>query len=105
MLDWLASGLSSVQGLSLDAPIVLGPVLTIVAVLLMNEWIVPGRTHRRVIKENKELRELVEKIIPLAQSMVEATEAMTATAERSVRVMEDVVNTMGGARPVYKASR
>lgn len=105
MLGWMASSLSGVEGISLDAPIVLGPLVTLITVLLLNEWIVPGKTYRRVLHENKDLRELVEKIIPLAQSMVEATEAMTATAERSVRVMEDVVNTLGGARPVYKASR
>lgn len=105
MVHWLASGLSGIEGFSLDAPVVIGPLVSLIVVLLLNEWIVPGRTHRRVVHENKQLREVIEKMLPLAQSMVEATEAMTATAERSVRVMEDVVNALGGARPVYRASR
>lgn len=99
---YLASTASDV--LSISAPVI-GPILTFLALIIINEWVVPGRTHRRVVEENRAMRETIEKVIPLAQSMVDAVESSATTMERATRVMEDCINALAGVHPVYKGPR
>lgn len=59
--------------LSVNNPLVLGPIAAFVFIIFVSEIIVSGKAYRREVEENKRLRILVEKIIPLAESLVAAT--------------------------------
>lgn len=100
----LASTVSDV--LSYDAPVFGIPAaIAFIIWLVIDERIVPGRTYRRAMADNEALRKTVEKIVPLAQDMVEIVESTATTMERSTRVTEDCINALSGVHPVYKGPR
>lgn len=96
---------TATDALSIGAPIFGVPLVGFIAWLILDEGLVPGRTHRRVVDENKAMRETIEKIIPLAQDMVGAVESSATAMERTTRVMEDCINALSGVHPVYKGPR
>lgn len=96
---------TATDALSIGAPIFGVPLVGFIAWLILDEGLVPGRTHRRVVAENKMLREANDKVIPLVQDMVEAVESSAATMDRTTRVMEDCINALAGVHPVYKGPR
>ena len=100
----LASTASDV--LSIGAPVFGVPAfISFIVWLVLDERVVTGRAYRRAMAENAAMRETIEKVVPLAQSMVDAVEASATTMERSTRVMEDCINALAGVHPVYKGPR
>ncbi|MEV4454499.1 hypothetical protein [Microbispora sp. NPDC049633] len=85
--------------------VVFGPVVGAILALFIWEWVVPGPTHRRVIKDNERLQRsndrmqrTIEKVVPLAQGMVEAAKKNSAALEDVVDVLEKVTHALDEAR-------
>jgi hypothetical protein len=104
----LASGPGE-GGLSVDNPLVLGPIAAFIFAVFVTEVVVSGKAYRREVEENKRLRALTEKVVPLAEQMVsaakdlvQATRDSVATQATVTDVLEDVLDLFqsdGGPRP------
>lgn len=106
MFFFLASG-SGGGGLSVDDPIVLGPVAALIFAVFVTEVVVSGKAYRREVDENRRLRALTEKVVPLAEQMVTAARDLVSATRDSVAaqatitdVLEDVLDLFqSGATP------
>jgi hypothetical protein len=97
MFFFLAS--DSGGGLSVDNPLVLGPIAAFIFAVFVTEIVVSGKAYRREVEENKRLRALTEKVVPLAEQMVttardlvQATRDSVAAQATVTDVLEDVLD-------------
>ncbi|MFF1701198.1 hypothetical protein [Streptomyces sp. NPDC058252] len=98
MFVFFASASGS-SGLSVDNPLVLGPIAAFIFAIFTVEIVVSGKAYRREVEENKRLRTLTEKVVPLAEQMVttardlvEATRDSIAVQATVTDVLEDVLD-------------
>jgi hypothetical protein len=97
MFFFLASADSG--GLSVDNPLVLGPIAAFIFAVFVTEVVVSGKAYRREVEENRRLRALTEKVVPLAEQMVttardlvQATRDSVAAQATVADVLEDVLD-------------
>lgn len=91
-IDWsLQNSSSGNGGLSVDNPLVLGPVAAFIFTIFITEVIVSGKAYRREVAENARLRALNEQIIPLASAMVKTTSEVVDQHREISRVLITVV--------------
>ncbi len=90
---------SGSAGLSIDDPLVLGPVAAFLFAVFVTEIVVSGKAYKREVEENKRLRALTERVVPLAEQMVttardlvDATRDSIAAQATVTDVLEDVLN-------------
>jgi hypothetical protein len=76
------------SGVTFDNPLILGPLAAFVFAIFVSEVVVPGKTYRREVDENARLRDLVEHVIPLAESMT-ATTRVTDVMGRVIDKLAD----------------
>lgn len=90
LYDFIAQAADN--SLSVSNPLVLGPIAAFVFIIFVSEIIVSGKAYRREVEENKRLRTLVEKVVPLAESLVTATkeviQAMVKLAGNQENLLE-----------------
>ncbi|MGD6750372.1 hypothetical protein [Streptomyces sp. BH105] len=98
MLHHLFAQAASGGGVTFDNPLILGPLAAFVFAIFVSEVVVPGKTYRREVDENSRLRELVEHIIPLAESMTTTAQEMVTATTRVTDVMDRVMNTLADQR-------
>jgi hypothetical protein len=86
-------------GLSIDNPLVLGPIAAFIFAVFVTEVVVSGKAYRREVEENKRLRTLTERVVPLAEQMVIAARDLIQTTRDSITsqatvtdVLEDVLD-------------
>lgn len=91
MLHLLATA-PDAAGIAFSSPLVLGPLAAFVFAVFIAEIVVLGKTHRREVEENQRLREVVEKVIPLAESMVETGDEMVRATTRITDTVDRVFN-------------
>jgi hypothetical protein len=87
---YLAAG----ETLSVDNPLVLGPIAAFVFIIFVTEVIVSGKAYRREVEENKRLRLLVEKVVPLAEALVVATKDVIAAMIKLATNQENLLEYM-----------
>jgi len=87
----LATGAGG-SGLGIEDPLVLGPIAAFIFTIFVTEIVVPGKAYKREVEENKRLRDLTEKVVPLAEQMVEGIKDMLRMSELTGRVLEDFQN-------------
>jgi hypothetical protein len=94
MLDLihLAADTYTSSNLTVDSPLVLGPVAAFIFTVFVSEIVVSGKTYRREVEENVRLRTVTERVIPLAENMVDVTREVSEGLIQSTRVMEDVLD-------------
>lgn len=80
---------TSASGLGIEDPLVLGPIAAFIFTIFVTEIIVPGKAYRREVEENKRLRALTEKVVPLAEQMVSATKDMLKVGNATTKALED----------------
>jgi ribosomal protein L17 len=98
MLHHLIAAAASDGGVTFDNPLILGPLAAFVFAIFVSEVVVPGKTYRREVDENARLRDLVEHVIPLAESMTATAQEMVSATTRVTDVMDRVVNTLADPR-------
>jgi hypothetical protein len=98
MYNLIASASGS-GGLSVDNPLVLGPIAAFIFAVFVVEIVVSGKAYRREVDENKRLRLLTEKVVPLAEQMVATARDLVQTTQNSIAaqatttdVLEDVLD-------------
>lgn len=91
------SGATDPSSLSLD-PRVLGPLAALVLILFLMELVVPGKTHKRLVEDYNRSRELNEKVIPLAEKMVESQSELASAISEVTGVMNDIVRLQSDQR-------
>lgn len=96
MLSLFLASASSAGSLSIDSPLVLGPIAAFVFTVFVSEVIVPGKAYKREVEENNRLRALTEKVVPLAEQMVTATKEIVAATAAVTEVMEDAIEILAG---------
>lgn len=74
---------NAATGLSIDNPLVLGPIAAFIFTIFVSEVVVSGKAYRRMEAENARLRGIVEKVIPLSETMVTATQSLTAAISQT----------------------
>lgn len=83
-------------GLSVDNPLVLGPIAAFIFTIFVSEIVVSGKAYKREVEENQRLRTLIEKVVPLSETMVtttkEVTEAMKKVADNLEAVLDVVLD-------------
>lgn len=89
----MAAG-DATSGLSVDNPFVLGPIAAFVFIVFVMEIIVPGKAYRREVEENSRLRALIEKVVPLAETLVSIAGEMTAAMKENAQAFEHFVQFM-----------
>ncbi|MFD6934676.1 hypothetical protein ACFWAP_00775 [Streptomyces goshikiensis] len=94
----LAEAASGSPGVTFDNPLILGPLAAFVFAIFVSEVVVPGKTYRREVDENARLRDLVEQVIPLAESMTSTAQEMVTATTRVTDVMDRAVTTLADAR-------
>ncbi|MFK0015721.1 hypothetical protein [Streptomyces sp. NPDC091027] len=94
----IAAAATGSSGVTVDNPLILGPLAAFVFAIFVSEVVVPGKTYRREVDENARLRDLVEQVIPLAESMTSTAQEMVATTTRVTDVMDRVVTTLADSR-------
>lgn len=82
------------SGLSVDNPFVLGPIAAFIFTVFVMEIIVPGKAYRREVEENKRLRQLVEKVVPLAEALVSTAADMIKVTKEATKALERFVDFM-----------
>jgi hypothetical protein len=85
-------------GVNFDNPLILGPLAAFVFAIFVSEVVVPGKTYRREVDENARLRDLVEQVIPLAESMTSTAQEMVTATTRVTDVMDRVVSKLADPR-------
>ena len=80
------------SGLGIEDPLVLGPIAAFIFTIFVTEIVVPGKAYKREVEENKRLRDLTEKVVPLAEQMVDGIKDMLRMSELTGRVLEDFQN-------------
>lgn len=111
-MQHLMASASGSGGLSVDNPLVLGPIVAFVFAVFVTEIVVSGKAYRREVEENKRLRTLVERVVPLAEQMVSAARDMIQATRESItaqttvtEVLEDVLEVLQpGAHPRRRRS-
>lgn len=103
MISLVSGVLAATQdaGLSVDSPLVLGPIAGFVFTVFVSEVVVSGKSYRREVAENERLRALVEKVVPLAENMVETSKEMVLATNEARRTMDDFLrfwDESGGTR-------
>ncbi|MET9119920.1 hypothetical protein [Streptomyces sp. NPDC004528] len=98
MLHQLLAAASGDGGVTFDNPLILGPLAAFVFAVFVSEVVVPGKTYRREVDENARLRDLVEQVIPLAESMTATAQEMVSATTRVTDVMDRVVSTLADSR-------
>ncbi|MFC4507025.1 MULTISPECIES: hypothetical protein [Streptomyces] len=86
------------SGVTFDNPLILGPLAAFVFAIFVSEVVVPGKTYRREVEENARLRDLVEQVIPLAESMTTTAQEMVTATSRVTDVMDRIVTTLAEPR-------
>jgi hypothetical protein len=94
----LAEAASGSPGVTIDNPLILGPLAAFVFAIFVSEVVVPGKTYRREVDENARLRDLVEQVIPLAEAMTNTAQEMVTATTRVTDVMDRAVTTLADAR-------
>lgn len=94
---------SGADTLGIDNPFVLGPIAAFVFIVFTIEIVVSGKAYRREVEENRRLRALTEKVVPLAERMVVATGGLVEATRDSIavqatvqEVLEDVLDLFQG---------
>lgn len=89
------------SGLSVDNPLVLGPIAAFIFAIFVTEIVVSGKAYKREVEENKRLRQLVERVVPLAEQMVAAARDLIQATQDSItthttvaEVLEDVLDAL-----------
>lgn len=82
------------EALSVDNPLVLGPIAAFIFIIFVSEIIVSGKAYRREVEENKRLRVLVEKVVPLAEALVAATKDVIEAMRKIASGQEDILDYM-----------
>ncbi|MFF1711264.1 hypothetical protein [Streptomyces sp. NPDC058268] len=98
MLHHLIAAVAPDGGVNFTNPLILGPLAAFVFAIFVSEVVVPGKTYRREVDENARLRDLVEQVIPLAESMTTTAQEMVTATSRVTDVMDRVVNTLADPR-------
>jgi len=80
------------SALSVNNPLVLGPIAAFIFTIFITEIVVSGKAYRREVAENERLRALTEKVIPLAQTMVNTTAEQVEVTRTVTRVLDQVVD-------------
>jgi hypothetical protein len=86
------------SGVTFDNPLILGPLAAFVFAIFVSEVVVPGKTYRREVDENARLRDLVEQVIPLAESMMTTAQEMVTATTRVTDVMDRVIDKLADPR-------
>lgn len=79
-------------GLSVNNPLVLGPIAAFIFTIFITEVVVSGKAYRREVAENERLRALTEQVIPLAENMIKTTVEQVEVTKESTRVLQQVVD-------------
>lgn len=90
--QWLASAPADPGSLSVNNPMVLGPIAAFIFTIFVTEIVVSGKAYRREVAENERLRSLTEQVIPLAENMVKATAEQVEVTKTVTRVLDQVVD-------------
>lgn len=80
--------------LSVNNPLVLGPIAAFIFTIFITEIVVSGKAYRREVAENERLRRLTEQVIPLAENMVKTTAEQVEVTKNVTRVLDQVVDLM-----------
>jgi hypothetical protein len=92
---WAGSYLAADAGtLNLSNPAVLGPIAGFVFVVFVAEIIIPGKSYKREVEENKRLRELVETVVPLSEKMVESNKVVVETLSQLSSTLNTLVDVL-----------
>jgi hypothetical protein len=99
LMQTLTDIISLNQGsLSVDNPLVLGPIAAFIFTVFITEIIVSGKAYRREVSENQRLRALTEKVIPLAEHMSSTTAEAVEATKNVTRVLDQVVDALRQSR-------
>lgn len=80
------------SALNLANPVVLGPIAAFVFIVFVSEIIIPGKSYKREVDENKRLRELVETVVPLSEKTVETNKQVIETLQQLSYTLNTLVD-------------
>jgi hypothetical protein len=104
MLHFLASE-SGAGGLSVDNPLVLGPIAAFIFAVFVTEIVVSGKAYRREVEENKRLRALTEKVVPLAEQMVTAARDLVEATRDSIAAQATVADILEDVLDIFQSDQ
>lgn len=84
------------------ALLVFGPVGAVILMLFIYEIVVSGRAHKRELDENARLREIVETVIPLAQTMTELCGKAIEVLDKNTEVLRQMSGVGSKNRPTAR---
>jgi len=80
------------------SPALLGPLAAFVFLAFITETVVPGKTYRRTLEENRRLSEAHDKAMSIANAMVDSVRAQNVAIEEVVAALNTVAQTLAAAR-------
>jgi hypothetical protein len=92
LMTVLAAAPADPGGLSVNNPLVLGPIAAFIFTIFITEVVVSGKAYRREVAENERLRALTEQVIPLAENMVKVTSEQVEVTKNVTRVLDQVTD-------------
>ncbi|MDX3260819.1 hypothetical protein PV336_16500 [Streptomyces sp. MI02-2A] len=89
--------------MSIDDPLVLGPVAAFIFAVFVTEIVVSGKAYRREVEENKRLRTLTEKVVPLAENMVITARDLVSATRDSIAAQATVTDVLEDVLELYQS--
>jgi hypothetical protein len=102
MFVFLASASGS-GGLSVDSPLVLGPIAAFIFAVFVTEVVVSGKAYRREVAENRRLRALTERVVPLAEQMVTTARDLVQATRDSITVQATVTEVLEDVLDLFQS--